>query len=212
MAKSKKAGTRAGRARRGKGENFTGADEGTVEVRAPVMQADLMLPAEDVYKLHRDKIKRSIEAKDSATGKLRKDLEQAQLAGIDTDMMQEAFKIVKSNDPKAVAIRLNQLSFCLQQEGFPIQIIVRDTSVGDELELVYRRVFQETREGKTFDNRYPINTPLHLQAQRAFRHATAINAGASIEDIDNALDEDTAASEASLPPPPKMGPEGQPLH
>jgi hypothetical protein len=210
--KKKQAGARGSRKRRGQGEEFTEEKENEVEVRAPVLQGDLILPASDVYAMHRKKIKASLDAKESANGKYRKDLEQAQLAGIDTDMMLEAFKIVRANSPQELMNRLNQLSFCLEQEGYPIRILLKDTLIGDEMALVYRRVFQDTREGKSFDNPYPVGSDMHLQAQRAFRHATALNAGTSIEDIDNALDADTAAQEAKLPPPPKLSPEGQPLH
>lgn len=208
MAKNKpKSGTRAARSRRGKGEDMTEAKAGAVEVRAPVSQHDLILPAEDVYQLHRDAVKKALDAKESAQGLYRKRLEAAQVAGVDTDMMLEAMKIVRANDPKAVAARLNQLSFCLEQEGFPIQIIVRDTLEGDHMEAIYRRFYMDGKEGKTLDNRYPEGTEMALQADRAWRHGTAanLNPPMSPEQADKALDDDELLEKLSkLPAPPDM--------
>jgi hypothetical protein len=195
---------RAVRSRRGQGEDFTQTKENAVETRAPVHQADLMLPPAEVYQLHRDAVKKAMDARESAQGLYRKRLESAQVAGIDTDMMLEAMKIVRGNDPKAFAARLNQLSFCLEQEGFPIQIVVRDTLIGDEMAFVYRRFYQAGKAAETFANPYPDNSDLALQAARAWRHGNAANLGMTPEKADEGLDDDEREKLAALPPVPDM--------
>lgn len=208
MAKKKqKPKGRAARSRRGTGEDFTEAKAHSVETRAPVHQADLMLPAEEVYQLHRNAVKKALDAKESANGAYRSKLEAAQLAGVNTDMMLEAMRIVRANDPKAVAARLNQLSFCLEREGFPIKIIVRDTLLAVDMGFVYRRFYQDGKAGKTLENPYPDNSDLSLQAVRAWRHGTAANLNPPMTpaQADEALDEDERGKLSALPPAPYMG-------
>jgi hypothetical protein len=192
---------------------MTEAKASAVEVRVPVNQGDLMLPAPDDYQHHKKSILGALEKKETANSFYRNCLKRAQQAGVDTDALLEAHRIVRANDPRATANKLNQLAFALEQEGFSIHITVHDTLAGDEMDLIYRRFYQDGKAGKSLDCRYPVGSDLATQAARAWRHGMALNAGTSIEDSNTVVDEDTAAQEAKLPPPPKMvTTEGQALH
>jgi hypothetical protein len=159
MAKKKTKG-RASRPRRGKSEAVTGAKAGQVEVRAALSQGDLQLPAVDDYNHHKKNIAGCLDSLESAKSRYRKALQSAQSAGIDTDAMLEARRIVRANDPKKTANKLNQLAFALEQEGFSIHITVHDTLAGDQEDLVARRFFEDGKAGRTFDCRYPENSDL----------------------------------------------------
>lgn len=206
-AKKSKKGTRAGRSRRGKGENMTEKKANQVEVRTALGQGDLQLPAPDDYQHHKKSIVGTLEKLETAKSLYRKALQSAKSAGIDTDALLEARRIVRANDPKGTAQKMAQLAFCLEQEGFSIAITVHDTLAGDQMETVYRRYYADGKAGKTLDNRYPSGSDLELQANRAWRHGTAANLSPPLspEQADAALeDEDLLAKLAKLPAPPEI--------
>jgi hypothetical protein len=204
MTKKSKAGARGSRKRRGDGEAMTGAKAGSVEIRQAIGQEELQLPAPDDYQHHRKSILGALEKRDTANSLYRNALKNAQKAGIDTDSMLEARRIVRANDPKKTANSLNQLAFALQQEGFSIQITVHDTLAGDQMDLVYRRFYDDGKAAKTLENPYPSGSDLALQAARGWRHGNAANMEMSPEQADSGLDEDERDRLANLPPPPAM--------
>lgn len=188
MAKKKKtAGTRAGRSRRGKGESNTEAKANAVEVRTAISQDDLKLPAPDDYQHHKKSILGALEKKTTADGFYRNCLKKAKSAGIDTDALLEANRIVRANDPKGTANKLNQLAFALEQEGFSIHITVHDTLAGDQLDLVYKRGYADGAAGRTADNSYPENSDLHTQYNLGWRHGTGKNMGLTPKQVDAAI-------------------------
>lgn len=204
MAKTgNKAGTRGSRKRRGAAEDVTGKKAGQVEVRTALSQGDLKLPAVDDYNHHKKNIAGCLDSLESAKSRYRKALQSAQAAGIDTDAMLEARRIVRANDPKKTASRLNQLAFALEQEGFSIHITVHDTLAGDEMDTVYRRFYADGKAAKTLDCRYPAGSDLAAQAARAWRHGTSSNLGLTPEQSDAAV-EDAEDAQHQLPPPPDM--------
>ena len=202
--RSKNAGTRSSRKRRGTGEDMTGAKANAVEVRAPVNTAELALPAPDDYHHHRKAIMGALEKKRTAEGLYRNALKSAQKAGIDTTALLQANSIVRANDPKGTARSLMQLAFSLQQEGFPILITVHDTLVGDEMETVYRRFYRDGKYGKPLASDYPAGSDLAAQAARAWRHGASANLGVSAEDSDKAVEGEEGEAAHKLPPPPDM--------
>lgn len=207
MAKKPKAGSRAGRSRRGRGENNTEANANQVEVRTAFSQGDLQLPAPNDYQHHKKALLGAQDKLRTANSLVRTCRKNALAAGVDPDSVFEANRIVRDNDPKKTANKLNQLAFALEQEGFSIHITVHDTLAGDELDTIYRRFYADGKAGKTLDNRYPENSDLALQADRAWRHGTAANLTPPIspEDADKALDDDELLEKlAKLPAPPDM--------
>lgn len=194
MAKKKKtAGTRAGRSRRGKGESNTEAKANAVEVRTAVSTMDLPLPTPDDYQHHKKSILGFLEKKRTADSHYRTALKKAQSSGIDTDAMLEANRIVRANDPKGTATKLNQLAFALEQEGFSIHITVHDTLAGDQMQLVYRRGYADGEAGRTADNKYPETTDLHAEYNRGWRHGTGKNMKLTPEQVDSANEQQEAA-------------------
>lgn len=189
-AKKSKKGTRGGRSRRGKGESMTEAKANQVEVRTALGQGDLQLPAPDDYQHHKKSIVGTLEKLETAKSLYRKALQSAKSAGIDTDALLEARRIVRANDPKGTANKLNQLAFALGQEGFAIQITVHDTLAGDEHALVARRGYEDARAGKTNESPYPEGSDLARIYAKNFRHGTAHNL--------NVTDEQFEESEAAL--------------
>lgn len=207
MAKSKKKAkvtARGAKKRRGKGESMTGAKANQVEVRHAIGQGDLPLPTPNDYQHHKKSILGFLDQKRSAEGRYKNALKKAQEAGVDTDALLEANRIVRANDPKGTAIKLNQLAFCLAQEGFSIQITVHDSLAGDQMDLVYRRYYADGKGGKALENEYPVGSDLAAQAARAWRHGMASNMNVSPEDSDKACEEDEDGVQHNLPPPPDM--------
>lgn len=160
--KKTKSSARGARKRRGQGEDMTGKQASQVEVRTPVDTMELPLPKPVDYQHHRKTILGYRDQMKSAQGRYRKALKAAQEAGIDTDAMLEAKRIADANDPKKTAIQLNQLAFALQQEGFPIHIVVQDTLAGDHEELVARRGYEDGKAGRSPNNKYPAGSDLAL--------------------------------------------------
>lgn len=207
MAKSKKktkVTARGAKKRRGKGESMTGAKANQVEVRHAIGQGDLHLPEPNDYQHHKKSLLGAIDKQRTATSLVRTARKNALAAGVDPDAILEANRIVRANDPKGTANKLNQLAFALGQEGFSIAITVHDTLAGDQMDLVYRRYYGDGKGGKALENEYPVGSDLAAQAARAWRHGMASNMNVSPEDSDKACEEDEDGVQHNLPPPPDM--------
>jgi hypothetical protein len=191
MAKSKNAGTRGARKKRSGGEEMTGKKAGEVEVRKPSdTQEAMVLPKPDDYEFHKKQILGFKEKKDTANANLRNALQSAQKAGIDTDALLEANKLKRSNDHAKMQRHFTQLAFALKQEGYPIEIEVRDTLKTDVAENAYKRGYDQGKAGGTMEDPYPANSDLSKQFCRGWHHGTGSNIGKTPEEIDAILAEE----------------------
>lgn len=192
MAKTKTAGTRGARKKRSGGEDMTGAKAGDVEVRtvAAADAPEFALPKPDDYEFHKKQILGYAEKKETANSHYRNALKSAQKAGIDTDALLEANKLKRSNDHAKMQRHFSQLAFALAQEGYPIQLTVHDTLLGDSIDLAYRRGFEDGENGRTLDCRYPAGSDLAAKYTRGWHHGTGKNIGQTPEQVDAVLDGD----------------------
>jgi hypothetical protein len=166
---------RSSRKRRGKSEAMTEAKANAVEMRKAIGQDEIQLPKPDDYQYHRKQILGYAKQRDEANGRYRKALKTAQDAGVDTDAMLRASKLKEKNDPAGMMRHFQQLGFALGQEGYPIQLNVRDTLHEDTAALSETRGYDEAKAGRTKNNRYPLGSDLAAAYDRGFQRGTIEN-------------------------------------
>ena len=163
MAKNSKGrGTRAARARRGKGKDFTGGDAEKVEVRmggdnAPTLE----LPSPEDFEYHMKSIKGAMEKKDTAVALIRNAKKSAEKAvkGL-SGTIDRLIRLERSNDPLAFQREMELLGYGLKQTNSPIQITVFDTLLGDQKEVVAKRGYEDGKSGRGARTEYPEGSDL----------------------------------------------------
>ena len=178
MAKTKGAGTRSSRKRRGSGEDMTGAKENAVEVRGVGDNSGaLPLPEPDKVEYHKKQIIGYLEAKETANSRYRNALKAAQKDGIDTDQLLSARKLKRRNDPAKTLSEFKQLAMYLEMEGFPIRLEARDVLEAQVEENAEKRGYEDCKAGRSSRNPYPQGTDMHMRYARGFHRGTCENAG-----------------------------------
>jgi hypothetical protein len=212
MAAKKKPKGRAARSRRGKGESMTGAKEGKVEVRTASLIPEIELSDKDINH-HFNAIKRATDIKNSGVSSLREAMKKAEQThpGLGAEI---AAQIKRENKPDETEVgkKLSLQAKVMKARGSSIQLNIFDTTAGDQMNLVYRRFFQDGKGGKALDNPYPAGSDLARQAARAWRHGVAANMNVTPEQSDEALEDDEKEGLVNLPPVPDMSAEPAHMH
>jgi hypothetical protein len=201
-ALKKKKGTRATRARRGKGEEFTGAKENAVQVREGELNLQTVaIPANDFrskLRAARDIVKQQNQLK-SAYSHLMKGAKD-----IDEDLpdaLKLALSLDKKNDGQVVR-HLQIHGFVLRETGSNIQITLQDLLMSaNPKQTAYRQGYEIGAAGKGLprESNYPIHSELdnefvrgHADGQRQHLpvQAAANDEAAEAEDPETAFDEE----------------------
>lgn len=190
MAKPRNSGTRASRKRRGSGEDMTGANENTVEVRGVGDNSQLPLPAPDDLDHHKKNIKGWKEKVATAQRGLQQAKAAAKKAHINLKSLDLVVSIERDNDPVAALDFFRQVDLGLKGSESTLRISVHDTLAGDEKDLVARRGYEDGKAGRTPDNKYPEGSDLanlyNENWQKGQADLLGVNVESQVEQNENA--------------------------
>lgn len=169
-------GARSGRARRSKGESFTGAKENKAEVRkaGSFDQIEIVIADKD-FTFHFKNAKEAKRRMDEAQGHYRAQLKAAKEVGPD---VLDAVKLALQWGDKSAADtkrRLELLGYALKQVGGPIQLSVLDSLAKDVIEDAEARGYDDAKAGESQRRRYPENSDLSKLYDLGFMKGTIEN-------------------------------------
>ena len=158
LAKGKNGSGRAGRKRRGSGEEFTGAKEGETETRTP--QLEMNLPNPDRQLHYFDAIKNEL-ANIARAQKRKKDLEKA-AAKENVDVGAISFVLqMEKGDAVKYRMRLEQQAVLMRARGLPFQMTIHDIAFANSVEQAKAEAKAAARGGRSPECRYPEGTPAY---------------------------------------------------
>lgn len=186
MAKAKKKGSTKAKPMRRKAK-ATKAE--TVEVRRGAIgdNSSLALPAPDDYEHHMKTIKGFKDKLETAKGNLSNAKTAANKAcpGLAASIA-ETLAIQREGDPVKLATRLEMLGIGLKLTNNPIQLTIHDTLAGDEESLVERRGFEDGKNGRPPNNKYPDGSDLAKLYADNWKKGQAELAGVSQAELEDA--------------------------
>jgi hypothetical protein len=166
MAKAKKTkGTRAGRSRRGKGENMTGAKESAVEMRTiGDNSGELNLQQVQIddgdFDLHYKAIKSAVERQKQSKNLYDGCCKAAKK--VSADLLEAVKKAIKFDgmDPDDIKRQLEIDGYALKRRENPIQLTVFNSLLGDQKEVVAKRGYEDGKAGRSAKTEYPEGSDL----------------------------------------------------
>lgn len=201
MAKTKNAGKRGSRKRRGSGEDMTESKANEVEMRTGELAlAPIQIDDKD-FDVHYKAIKAATDKKETAMALLRTCKKNAKAAGQDVlDAVNLAMSLERQ-DVDEVKRKVQLMGYTLKKIDSPYQIAMYDQLAGDVHDQAYKRGKVDGEAGKMADCPYPEGTDLADDYSRGWQDVqnARVN-GFEGDDVDASLPLQAAE------------PEPQPLH
>lgn len=184
---------RARRARRGKGENMTGAQADKVEMRkaGELDLQQVVIEAKD-FDLHYKAVKSARDKLDTANSLYRSTLKGAKTCGDDVhDAVKRALKMDGMNEAE-IKRQMEIDGFILKHRASPIQLTIHDSLAGDVNQAAETAGYRDAKAGKVSSSPYPANSDLDKLYAKGRLRGTVENMNLPAEEAAKILARDDA--------------------
>lgn len=181
MARPKKGAGKGRGGRRSKAESMTGANDSAVEVRTIGDNSTLPLPEPTDWNHHKKTIAGFREKVTTAQGLLRNAIKTAKKAGINMESLNLVVGIERENDPVKAKSFFDQVGMGFELGESTLRITTHDTLLGDATEVAHKRGFDDGKNGRSSNGRYPEGSDLAEAYSKGWQEGMSENVTATPE-------------------------------